>query len=252
MKILILNSKLDVTAYYRKHGVDIQIDYATLPGIFPVGLVASKLNQFGVMTDFYSPDVMEAVRAIVKPLQYHTVIFCFKPSDYDNRLASTGGYTYGQDVYLGTQLATVRLDGYEQLYAEHELMHCICHKLERMMLPIFDQMDSTLVNGAYQPYYENTSPDAPDGNFAMTWKSIVPFISHVDEMPPLLCQSNNFNPWAFALQLQLLSFGYTGIIADGFFGSKTLAVVRSLQSASGLTVDGKVGVNTLSALKKKA
>lgn len=253
MKILVLNSNLDITNYYKKHAVDIEIVYSTLPGIFDLQLVASKPGNGGVMTDFYSPEVMGAVRAMIKPLEYHAVIFAFNPADYtpfqQQELASTGGYTYGEDIYLGTQLATVRLDGNETLYATHELMHCICHKLERLNIPVLDEMDSTLVNGVYIPYYENNNPDAPDGNFAVTWANINKVTPHFDDFPPLIKQSPVYNPWAYDLQLQLLGLGYKLGLADGYFGPKTLAVIRNIQVNAGLAVDGIGGPLTLSCLK---
>lgn len=51
-----------------------------------------------------------------------------------------------------------------------------------------------------------------------------------------------------ALQTRLNEQGYGAGSADSIFGSNTEQAVKSLQSAAGLTVDGKVGKNTWTAL----
>lgn len=49
-------------------------------------------------------------------------------------------------------------------------------------------------------------------------------------------------------QMMLNQKGYSAGSADGIFGSNTEKAVKALQSAAGLTVDGKVGKNTWTAL----
>ena len=51
-----------------------------------------------------------------------------------------------------------------------------------------------------------------------------------------------------ALQKRLNALGYNCGAVDGIFGKKTLAAVKAYQTAKGLTVDGKVGSQTWSAL----
>lgn len=51
-----------------------------------------------------------------------------------------------------------------------------------------------------------------------------------------------------ALQTRLNEQGYGAGSADSIFGSNTEKAVKALQSASGITVDGKVGKNTWTAL----
>lgn len=251
MKILVLNSKIDASSFFKARNVDCQYFFGTLPGVFPLLLTASRPNESGVIVDLYTPDVMDAVRNLIQPGQYDEVVFCYNPADYDSRLANTGGSTLGTDVYLGTQLSTVRLDGHELLYEEHEGTHRKTHKLERLGYPVNDQMDMTVINGVPMPYYKNEQPDAPDGNYAHTWASIAPYAAHLQEQVLVIKTSAQYNRWAFALQLQLLGLGYDIGIADGYFGQKTLAVIRRIQQANNLLVDGIVGMKTLAILHKK-
>lgn len=51
-----------------------------------------------------------------------------------------------------------------------------------------------------------------------------------------------------SLQRNLIGLGYLNDVADGQFGSKTLAAVKSYQKAKGLTVDGLAGTQTKNAL----
>lgn len=252
MKKLVLNaSQINNHDYFKANGVDIEYSYAVLPGIFPLNHVASKPNQQGIVVDFYAPDIMDAVRAMIQPGQYDQVVFAFNPVDYDSRISNTGGYTYGDDVFLGTQLAVIRLDGHESLYDQHETMHMMTHKEQRLGFPCNDDMDMTLVNGIPTPYYHNEDPSFSDGNYHRTWNDLRPFIPHLEEKCPIIKQLSVKNPWAFNLQLQLLSLGYNVGIADGFFGPKTLAVIRDIQKANNLVVDGIFGPKTSACLKKK-
>ena len=50
------------------------------------------------------------------------------------------------------------------------------------------------------------------------------------------------------IQTKLKAWGYYTGAVDGIFGSGTEQAVRKFQSANGLTVDGKVGTQTLAAL----
>ncbi|MFT3764012.1 MAG: peptidoglycan-binding domain-containing protein [Minicystis sp.] len=50
-----------------------------------------------------------------------------------------------------------------------------------------------------------------------------------------------------ALQENLTALGYE-VDADGIYGAKTEAQVRSFQDAYGLDADGKAGVNTMSKI----
>lgn len=50
------------------------------------------------------------------------------------------------------------------------------------------------------------------------------------------------------IQTRLKSWGYYDGSVDGIFGSQTERAVRYFQSRNGLTVDGKVGVQTMAAL----
>lgn len=52
-----------------------------------------------------------------------------------------------------------------------------------------------------------------------------------------------------ALQENLTALGYE-VEADGIYGAKTEAQVRSFQDAYGLDADGKAGVNTMSKISE--
>lgn len=54
------------------------------------------------------------------------------------------------------------------------------------------------------------------------------------------------------MQNMLNQLSYDCGEADGVFGTKTLAAVKAFQEASGLTVDGIAGYNTLILLAAKA
>ena len=53
------------------------------------------------------------------------------------------------------------------------------------------------------------------------------------------------------MQRILIVFDYLNDVADGDFGSNTLAAVKAYQKANGLTVDGEAGSKTLTSMKNK-
>lgn len=57
------------------------------------------------------------------------------------------------------------------------------------------------------------------------------------------------DPQALSLQKALVAAGFNPHGLDGWFGPKTEAAVKAFQRASGLVVDGKVGPQTLGALR---
>lgn len=64
----------------------------------------------------------------------------------------------------------------------HELMHILCFKLsDKGFIPrgVSDNMDSTYINGVLHTYYKNSTPLAKDGNYAITFKHIKPFLDYV-------------------------------------------------------------------------
>jgi peptidoglycan hydrolase-like protein with peptidoglycan-binding domain len=252
MKKLILNaSNINNSQYFIANGVLQEYHYASLPGVFPLYNVGTKWVTPTETVDMYAPDVMDAVREMVKPGEYDQIVFAFNPADYNDSTSKTGGYTYGEDVYLGTQLCVIRLDGHEALYEQHETMHMSTHKVQRLGYMCNDDMDVTFVNGSPEYYYHNEDPSFWDGNYHRTWNNLKPYLKVLEEKVPIIKRSTKKNPWAFALQLQLLSFRYKIGIADGYFGPKTEAVIRQIQKENNLVVDGIFGPKTSACLKKK-
>ena len=253
-KILVLNSQLDTNSYYSViHNTFpaincspqlVETDHRSLSGVFPLKNMGSHEDQNGVQTAWYMPDVMKAVRNMIKPGQYNGVIFGFNAADYEPLIGETGGVTDPEQVYLGTQLMTVRLDGNELLYAIHEQLHMYAHELAFQGIDVVDNMDMTNVpqpDGSIKqiPYYKNFQPYATDSNYALTWKDIAPYQAKLDAPVPLL-KAGQTSRFIGQLQLQLQALGYT-IPCTGYFGSQTLAAVKSVQAKAGLIVDGIVG-----------
>ena len=89
----------------------------------------------------------------------------------------------------------------------------------------------------------STSASASEGTAprSVTTPAVLPLLSIGDSGPAVL-----------GLQRRLQSIGYWLGTPDGQFGDTTLQAVYALQKAAGLTPDGVVGPNTLSALARGA
>lgn len=250
MKILILNSKTNIKPYFDNLGLPIQVDYKTLDVKPPLVKVGTMKNPDGEVLSTFSPDVIEYVRDIVKPNEYNYVLWCYRAEDYPEN-QTTGGKAYAYPhLYLGTHLATVRMDGNELSYSVHELHHLFCFHLNKLGFSINDEMDSTLINGVWYPYYKNFTPTDPDSNHMRTWRNIEPYKKYLDDFPPVLRQGMR-SPWITQLQIRLNELGYWSLSITGFFGINTLRTIKDFQKKKGLVVDGIVGVKTLEALEVK-
>ena len=250
MKILILNAPdMSVAPYYSQKGLTIQEDHLDLPGTFPLKAIGQVEDASGKMFTAYTVDCIKAVRKLVRPGEYHAVVFCYDATPYQPEIGETGGFTEcSDDVYLGTWLCTVRLDGNEGLYTTHELLHTFTHKLERIGLPVNDIMDltpiSTPTGVQLVPYYKNNFPNDPDSNYNRQWALIEPY-KHYLEFPTPILKYGQRNFWVTMFQSQLTQLGYS-FPAWGYFGPLTRKAVVDLQKKNGLTPDAIVGPLTLS------
>lgn len=245
MKLLILNSTIDPRPYFKAKGFDFEVDYKTLD-------VTPPLINTGTFTGgtLWSPDIVEYVRGIIEPNQYNFVIWCYPAEHYPTQ-TTTGGKSFGfPHVYLGTHLATVRLDGNEEHYMVHELHHLFFYHLSKLGYPVIDEMDNTHVNGQVIPYYKDQDRDAPDSNHSRTWASIEPYKAHLSDFAPIMKKGLK-NPWVALLQGRMGYPMYPLLSSDGSFGTYTEKCVKDFQKKHGLIADGIVGPKVISALESK-
>jgi hypothetical protein len=70
--------------------------------------------------------------------------------------------------------------------------------------------------------------------------------------PHQTMQLNDTGPQVVLLQRELIHLGYLQPPADGIYGSGTLDAVKAFQTDNGLSADGIVGQDTLTALQAQA
>ena len=250
IKVLILNSKVSPKKYFRLKGLDMEVTFGKLEVDAPLEVVGKVIRPDGVEVPLYSPDIVEYIRGIIEPNQYNYVLWCYPAEQYPQN-QTTGGKSYAYPhVYIGTELATIRMDGNDEHYMVHELHHLFCYHLNKLGYPTNDVMDTIMVNGKYEHYYKDNDRDAPDSNHSVTYASIKPYAAFLDDFAPIM-KNGLKSPWVRQLQLKLLELGYWSISTDGKFGNNTERIVKEIQTKKGLLVDGIVGPKTLSALETK-
>lgn len=248
MKVLIYNSTIDIRPHFKKAKIDIEVEYRTDHTVFPFFKAYEAIDENNNKVNIYSPLVLPYLRNKIEPFQYHAVLFGWNPNDYPNELRNTGGYATYEPLYLGTRVATFRNDGNAFMYIVHELKHLMCYSLTERGTYVQDEMDVTIVNGAIKPYWKNQYPEDPDSNHQRTLRHIAPYASNLGQFPPVLRQ-DMVGDWVWALQWLLNVNGAT-LFIDGKFGKKTDMAVRVFQTSRGLTIDGKIGIQSVKALHR--
>lgn len=246
VKILVLNSKKFPTQHFKDLGLDIEVIYRDLDVTPPLELQYVGAN--GVK--FYSPNVEEYIRGIIEPNQFNFVLWCYPDTKYPEN-TTTGGKSYAYPhVYIGTHYATIRIDGNEENYMKHELKHLFCYHLNKLGYPTTDVMDTLFINGKWENYYKEWTPEDPDSNHMRTWASIAPYKAHLSDFAPVMKRGMNKN-WVALLQQRMGYPMYPFLVSDGNFGAYTEKCVKDFQKKKGLVADGIVGPKTLSALETK-
>lgn len=183
MKILQINCSPDLS-YFTKRGVEFQIDNKTTSEKFPLKFLYKVKDQDGTFVDMYTPDVAKYLSQFTG---YDAIMIGWNPSDYDDKVKHSGGFTCPQPVN-GQYWMTVRQDG-NPMYAIHELMHAICQILmwkHGLYKVVKDYMDSTPVVGFMMPFYKNDTPEDPHSNFSVTWATIAPYVNLLNKKPTII------------------------------------------------------------------
>lgn len=144
-----------VIAYFKKHGVDLILDFES-----------SNIEKGDAVLKLMAPNdgVYDCVMYI-----YNRGAF----QDVSNGLTFKVSPTL-VGIYLATSVTDDNVD-YSWKSICHELMHFLFFKYIKDGGNV--PLDKTMVNGVFIPYYKNEELDAPDGNFAVAWKILTPYIS---------------------------------------------------------------------------
>lgn len=178
MKLLAINlPNLDLS-YFTKRGLNFEVEHKTINEIFPLKYLYEIKNQWGELKSMYTPFPDNYLKTNYQNYDQAIILVGYNPKDYSILQNNTGGYTHFNLLPCGSVWATVRKDGNENVYALHELHHALCLIINLKFgdRTPKDFMDSTLVNGVWQPYYLNDQPENPQSNHAQTWANIVKFL----------------------------------------------------------------------------
>lgn len=183
MKILTLNCSPDFS-WLTNRGLKLEIENKTIPLFFALKFLYPVKDSNGAMVDLYTPDVALYLEQTYYNSNYDVIMVGWNPTNYDNRVSHTGGYTCPDKLSFGARWITVRQDTpANNIYPVHELMHAICDKIN---IDFGDRtpkdfMDVTPVNGVWISFYENDYKITdPLSNFNQTWKNILPFLDQLN------------------------------------------------------------------------
>ena len=184
MRILSINGKPNID-YFTTKGLKLSIDYITIDKVLPLLPAYQVKDSDGSMVDIYQPDVAPFLEQ--QKYTYDIICFNWNPANYDDKVKHTGGFASPIPLSNGSLWISVRNDGNEQNYFNHEMMHQLCVLINYTRFigaepfgRVNDYMDT---DSLQRPYYENdyTNPD-PMSNFNQTWKQITPYIPLLNKL----------------------------------------------------------------------
>lgn len=270
-KIKVFTNRVDVpvqddfaraSAWFKTKGYDVSFDFQEVND--PVSVHAYKED--GVKWYGLDDYVKEKCATYIKPGEYRAVIFAWNTKDVPQPTDGflTSWCNFGPVSYEHLDTAYIQLitndynDKIDWIYKSicHEIMHAFCANLSRFR--VVDEMDLTILDdGQRIPYHKNSELDAPDGNFAHTFKNIEPFKDKLYEFYYFNLKQNqplrigDKGERVSQLQRDLKALGHFKYpFITGTFGSITKSSVMALQSSTGLVVDGIAGRNTLNKIKE--
>lgn len=131
-------------------------------------------------------------RNYVKEGEYQCVIFSWDTDKLQQTLMPTetvSNFAHFKPLYPTTEFIQVAVNQYSLdkntvwSTVAHELMHTFSYFVARRLnLPLtaFDEMDVTKDG---KPYYKNDTPEAKDGNFALTFNNLKPYLDMINNVP---------------------------------------------------------------------
>lgn len=123
----------------------------------------------------------EISRRFVQNASVHQVMFMYDATKSDLYKEMVGNkyltsWSFWDELYNNTEYTEVKVEKSKtapQRTSTHELMHALAKKCQRAgRSEVIDHMDVTVVKGKVVEYYLNNTPNAPDGNYDRTIKSI--------------------------------------------------------------------------------
>src|SRR3990167_10367171 len=133
----------------------------------PLQMVVEKIStDFNVTTEKISnatykgvicgDDIYPKLRTVVPEGKYHAVIFIYG-NKLDGIRVNAAPF---MPLYPGTDLIQLCTLNDKGKSLNHEIFHTFIHRLQRQQIMIEDPMDSVVVNGKVEPYFNNSNPSA--------------------------------------------------------------------------------------------
>jgi hypothetical protein len=125
-KLLAINlPNLDLS-FFTKRGLEFDVKHINLDLNVPLKWLYNFNGQ-----EFHTPDLHETLNAKFSKYEQTFILYGYKNNDPKN---TTGGYAFFNPLKSGSFWASVRIDGNEYKYAQHELMHLICNYINTEQL----------------------------------------------------------------------------------------------------------------------
>ena len=229
MKILVLKNTLiditrslsEATAFFMKHNIfveftiqDVNIPvsvhkYLERQGFSPTTGLPAKVGYFG-LDDYVEINIRNKVAEGL----YEIVIFAW---DLDTIKPVPDGvitsFTMPNSIYQNTEYIQLAINQYIKdnngitNRISHEIMHSLCYKASKAGIFYTDEMDKTHMG---LDFYKNDNPNAVDGNYALTFANLKPFLDGYKPRSVVLTRNSDDG-------VQTL-----GTLAYGGFNCKTL------------------------------
>lgn len=161
-------------------GIDLALSMKDTGGQEQVQLKFFQYNSAG-REAFGTANGKTISRQFVERNSYHQVMFMYDATKADLYSQMKGNkyltsWAFWDELYNNTEYTEVKVEnspGFPKKTMSHELMHSLIKKCQRAgRSEVIDHMDKTVVDGKLVEYYKNNDPNAVDGNYSRTIKSI--------------------------------------------------------------------------------
>ena len=188
MKILVSkNTPINITkecsetvSFFSKHNIPLEFTFKDVD--VKTNLIVDRVIQgFNAITG--KPSLVTYYR-LDKPVplatDYDMTMFVW---DFDKALVPSGGVI--TSFTTSDELMQIAINKYLKDKGEittritHEIMHCLCYKASKAGFQNVDEMDKTKDGLAF---FKNDTPDAPDGNYARTFKNLQPYLDSLNSV----------------------------------------------------------------------
>lgn len=157
-----------------------QFEFETIETEIDIEFVKVGTNTAG--QEAYGADnIKRHIYDLVPEGVYHAVFFIYDGKTIFEKDKYNAPFTYTKNLYTKTPMVQCP-DNVDERVLTHEWMHVEEKVYAAMGIIVEEQMDKTLVDGEWIPYYKNSFPLTQGGNFNVSLDIFEPYVYKLEDL----------------------------------------------------------------------